>query len=106
MEIIEKMPTEAFDNICDAGVELVKQLVVILGRFGLGPENAISVLAVATAGIAKGSQVETDDFVQMFESISPMWSVRAQNGRNGIVFDPVHRHPNFTYPVVDPSTQN
>jgi hypothetical protein len=95
MQIIDKMPSEQFEKVCDAGVDLVKELINVLNRFGLGQEHAAGVLAVASAGITKGSHLELDEFSEMISAIGPMWRQVVQSGQNGIVFDPAHRRPGF-----------
>lgn len=83
MEIIDKMNKNDFDSICDAGLELVGKLMQILKDNGLGHEHAASVIAVAAAGIAKGSSIKNIDIAEMADSIKHLWSVQ----NNGIVFD-------------------
>ena len=106
MQIIEKMPDEQFETICDAGVDLVKELVAVLNRHGLGLEQATSVLAVAAAGIAKGSNVKLTEFLEAAELVQPMWREENRGGQQGLVFDPAHRRIDLVPQVRDTSTEN
>lgn len=106
MQIIEKMPSERFETICDAGVELVKRLIEVLGEFGLGLEHGSAVIAVAAAGVAKGSQIKPDDVAEMVESVIHMWREEKRDGKSGIVFDPAHRRDDYVAPGRDASREN
>lgn len=106
MQIIEKMPDEQFEEICDAGVELVQELVKVLERHGLGLEHGSTVLAVAAAGIAKGSHIVMSDFVETIESVAPMWREESRQGKRGIIFDPAHRRSDYVAVELDPSAGN
>lgn len=62
-----------FNKICNAGVDLVNSLIDILKVNGLQHEHAGPVISVAAAGIAKGSEISTDDMLKMINSISHLW---------------------------------
>lgn len=106
MQIIEKMPDEQFETICDAGVELVQRLTDVLEKFGLGLEHASAVIAVAAAGIAKGSRIKSNELTDMVEAVIHMWREEKRGGENGIVFDPAHRRVGYNPPARDASKEN
>jgi len=107
MQVIEKMSDGDFDEVCDAGVDLVKALTLVLKRHGLGVDQASNVLAVAAAGVAKSMKLNPSDFVEAVISITPMWrhDTTDESG-TGVVFDPAHRQPDFVPVIADPALGN
>lgn len=106
MEIIEKMEDNTFDDILDAGVELVAALVPILQKRGLGLEHASAVVAVAAAGIAKGSNLRSGEVAEMVDAVISMWREQERDGQSGVVFDPPHRRPGFVAQERDTKSEN
>lgn len=106
MQIIEKMEDDRFENICDAGVELVQSLIEILKTRGLDPSDALPVVAIAMAGIAKGSKISTDHAMEAVEVARPFWRNEMNGEENGIVFDPAHRRSDYVAPARDITAEN
>lgn len=106
MQIIERMPDDEYDAVCAAGAELVKELVKLLERSGFGMDQAPAILAVASAGITKGFDIETDDFASLVSSAKMMWRVDQREGGSGIIFDPPHHRPDYAPVARDASKEN
>lgn len=108
MEIIEvaKMEEERFDSICDAGVELVNELVSIMQRRGLESSDALAVISIAMAGVIKGSNVDRADVETAVDQAGHMWRTEVRNGETGIAFDPMHRRPDYVAPERDLASEN
>ncbi len=104
MEIIEKMPNEEYGAICDAGVELVRELTEVLRRRGIGREHAFNVLVVAAAGVAAVSDLTADDLAAGVDSVIHMWRVKDEGGDRVAVFDPNRIPPSI--PASDTPTAN
>jgi hypothetical protein len=101
MEIIEKMEDTKYDAICDAGVELVKELAEVLKRRGLDRCQAFNVLVVAAAGVAAASELTSEDLAEGVDSVIHMWRVHDEGGDRVAIFDPAHLHPDFVAPERD-----
>lgn len=107
MQVINPMSDDKFDTVCEAGVELLKKLRLILVTSGLGPEEAANVLAMATGGVIKSIDIDPDEFMQAAYVSFQMW--RKEDGLEGIeslVFDPPHKRPGFVPVKRDTSTEN
>jgi hypothetical protein len=104
MQIIEGMSDEQYNEICAAGAELVKRLIVLLQELGLGLDSAPGILAVASAGINKGFSLDSADYAHLVENAKIMWRLAPKAGGSGgyeLVFDPPHLRPDYQ-PVVQP----
>ena len=97
------MPDGQFDQICDAGVELVRALTAILKSHGIGLEHASSVIGVAAAGVAKDLRLDLSEMTEIIASVSHMWRPAKAGEESGVVFDPAHRRPDFV-PIVRDAT--
>lgn len=106
MQIIEKMNDDSFDQICDAGAEMVAELVKIMDKHGIPLEQASNIMAVAAAGVTVGGGLELDKFSVAVELSVPMWRAEVRNGVQGIVFDPPHRRPDFVGVKRDATKEN
>lgn len=106
MQVVEKMEDDRFESICDAGVELVKHLAKILQDRGLDLADASAVIAVANAGVVKGSNIKSSDMKEMVDSVIGYWREEHTKDGRGVVFDPPHRRPDFNPIVRNPSSEN
>lgn len=107
MQVINPMSDEKFDAVCEAGVELVKKLRLLLITNGLGSEEAANVLAMAVGGVIKGTDIEPDQFMQAAYVSYQMWrQEEGLEGIEGLVFDPPHKRPGFVPVERDPLTEN
>lgn len=106
MEVIDKLPQEVMESICDAGTDLVSELMSVLQRHDLGHEHALAVIAVATAGVALASKADSEQVKECIESVTPMWREEIRPEGRGIVFDPEHRRPGYVQPERDLSQEN
>lgn len=106
MQVIEKLPSTEFETICDAGVELLKKLFMIMDERGIGLEHAASVLAVCAAGATKGNPITPSQFASAIDSVSPYWR-SVDNGKvSGVVFDPAHRRDGYVIPDRETGSDN
>jgi hypothetical protein len=107
MQVINPMSDEKFDTVCEAGVELVKKLRLILITNGLGPEEAANVLAMAVGGVIKGTDIEPEQFMQAAYVSFQMWrQEEGIEGIEGLVFDPPHKRPGFVPVARDFAAEN
>lgn len=98
MHIIEGMTDRTYDEICAAGAELVKRLTEMLGELGLGLDSAPAILAVASAGINKGFDLDSKDYAQLVENSKTMWRLQPRANGHELVFDPPHLRPGYQAP--------
>lgn len=106
MEVIEKMPDDQYDSICNAGVDLVNVLFEVLGRHGIPSSQAFNVMAVAAAGVVRASGLTASHLGQGIESVIHMWRIEDVDGCRQAVFDPPHLRPGFVAVVPDPMSGN
>lgn len=106
MEIIEKMPDDERDTICEAGVDLVAELTNVLKRHGLEGHNAFNVLIVAAAGVAAASELTSHDLADGVDAVRHMWRVQDDRGERVAVFDPTHLRSDHTSHDLDSLTAN
>jgi hypothetical protein len=107
MQVINPMSDERFDAVCEAGVELVKKLRLVLIANGLASEEAVSVLAMAVGGVIKGTDIEPEQFMRAAYMSFQMWrQEEGIDGIEGLVFDPPHKRPGFIPVARDPSMEN
>lgn len=105
MQIIEGMTDEQYNEICAAGAELVKRLITMLKDLGLGLDAAPGILAVASAGINKGFNLNSEEYAQLVENSKTMWRLAPKSGGAELVFDPPHLRAGYE-PVVQPVAAN
>ncbi len=106
MEIIEQMSSERFETVCDAGVDLVKELFAVLKKFNLTPGDAMAVIGIAVAGVAKGHKIPQEDLLECLDVAGKMWREEQRPEGTGIVFDPIHRRPEYVEPARDMTSEN
>ncbi len=97
------MPENQYESICDAGVELVRELASVMKRFGLEREQAFNVLVVAAAGVAAASELTSSDLAEAVDSVIHMWRVDDVDGDRQAVFDPPHLHSDFVQQAQPPT---
>jgi len=94
MEIIEATPRDEFEDICDAGDELLNELYAVLNRRGLSIEHAPNVLVIAAGGVMVGSGFPSEYLAEGSTTAMQLWrSEQLADGSTRIVFDPPHRRP-------------
>ena len=103
MEVIEKMSNTQYEAICDAGVELVRELTAVLKRFGLDRDQAFNVLVVAASGITAVSELSSVELADAVDTVIPMWRVQDVDGDRQAIFDPTAMK---CEPTVDPLASN
>jgi len=106
MQIVEVMADEKFDETCQAGAELVKRLISMLKEMGLGLDSAPGILAVASAGINKGFNLNSTEYAQLVEGCSNLWRLQAKSGGQELVFDPPHLREDYKPVVPAPLAAN
>jgi len=99
MEIIEGMTDQQYDEVCAAGAELVKRLISMLKEMGLGLDAAPGILAVASAGVNKGFNLDSKEFAQLVEQSKTMWRLAPKPGGHELVFDPPHLRADYE-PII------
>lgn len=107
MDVIIPMSEDRFDIVCEAGVKLVEQLKQVLAASGLGPEDAANVLAMATGGVIKSTDIDPEQFMKAAYISYQMWRQQEDvEGIEGAVFDPPHKRPGFVPKARDLQSEN
>ena len=101
MKVIEALPVDRFENVLDAGAELLEELKRIMRERGLPEEDAPSIVCVAAAGALHVSPVPHKDFRDMINMSTTMWRKDGE-GLSNLEFDPPHRTEDAKTIVVAP----
>jgi hypothetical protein len=102
MEVIDKMPDSQYESICDAGVDLMREMAEVLKRHGLSRDQAVNVLVVAAAGVVAASGLTSSDLAEGIDSVIHMWHVRDVDGERQASFDPACQAPDVAGAALPP----
>lgn len=93
MQIINAMSNAEFAKICKAGVELVRQIRLILAAHGLTDEQAGAVMSIASGAVIMTADMTPQQYVESLATSCSLWNIDEQGTGLGSASFCMHTNP-------------